>query len=68
MSCGVSLAFFKHLQSGDFHITSAGNIASNPYKRKKGDCPVALLGCVRSPQITDEISLIHLPPFLLFLS
>jgi hypothetical protein len=46
---------------GDFHITSAGNIASDPYARKKSDWPVALLGCVRSPQTTDEISLIHLP-------
>jgi hypothetical protein len=47
-------------------MTSTGNIASDPYTRKKGECPVALLGCERSPQITDEILLIHLPPFLLF--
>jgi hypothetical protein len=33
----------------------AGNIALDPYMRKKGDCPVALFGCVRSPQTTDEI-------------
>jgi hypothetical protein len=49
-------------------MTSAGNIALDPYTRKKGECPVALLGCVRSPQITDEISSIHLPPYLLFSS
>jgi hypothetical protein len=49
-------------------MTLAGSIASDPYTRKKGDCPVALLGYVRSPQITDEISLIHLLFFLLFSS
>jgi hypothetical protein len=47
---------------------SAGNIALDPYTRKKGDCPIALLGYVRSLQITDEILLIHLPSFLLFWS
>jgi hypothetical protein len=35
--------------------------------RKKFDCPVALLGCVRSPQTTDEISSIHFPPFFAIL-
>ena len=50
---------------GDFHMTSAGNIALEPYTRKKGVCPVALLGWVRSPQITIGSSASHLPPFLL---
>jgi hypothetical protein len=49
-------------------MTSAGNIALDPYTRKKDDCPVALLGCIRSSQITYEILLIHLLPFLLFSS
>jgi hypothetical protein len=49
---------------GDFHVTSAGKIASDLYTRKKGDWPVALLGCCAKPQTTDEIPLIHLPPFL----
>ena len=50
---------------GDFHMMSAGSIASEPYTRKKGVCPVALLGWVRSPQITIGSSASHLPPFLL---
>ena len=29
---------------GDFHMMSAGSIASEPYTKKKGVCPVALLG------------------------
>jgi hypothetical protein len=60
----VSALLSSNISSrGNFHITSGGNIASDPYTRKKGDCLVALLGCVRSPQTTDEISSIHLPPF-----
>ena len=50
---------------GDFHMTSAGSIASEPYTREKGVCPVALLGWVRSPQITLGNSASYLPPFLL---
>ena len=50
---------------GDFHMMSTGSIASEPYTRKKGVYPVALLGWVRSPQITIGSSASHLPPFLL---
>ena len=50
---------------GDFYMMSAGSIASEPYTRKKGIWPVALLGWVRSPQITIGSSASHLPPFLL---
>ena len=50
---------------GDFHMISAGSIASEPYTRKKGVWPVALLGWVRSPHITIGSSAYHLPPFLL---
>ena len=50
---------------GDFHLTSVGSIASEPYTRKKGVCPMALLGWVRSPQITVGTSASYLPPFLL---
>ena len=50
---------------GDFHMISAGSIASEPYTRKKGVWPVALLGWVRSPHITIGSSACHLPPFLL---
>ena len=50
---------------GDFHMTSAGSIASELYTRKKGVYPVALLGWVRSLQITVGSSASHLPPFLL---
>ena len=46
-------------------MMSAGSIASEPYTKKKGVCPVALLGWVRSPQITIGNSASHLPPFLL---
>ena len=46
-------------------MMSAGSIASEPYTRKKGVCPVALLGWVRSLQITVGSSASHLPPFLL---
>jgi len=49
---------------GDFHVMSANSIASEPYTRKKGVWPVALLGWVRSPQITIGSSASHLPPFL----
>ena len=48
---------------GDFHMTSA--TPEEPYTRKKGVCPVALLGWVRSPQITVGSSASHLPPLLL---
>jgi hypothetical protein len=65
MSASPSSNISSH---GDFHITSTGNIASDPYTRKKGDCPIVLLGYVQSPQTIDEISLIHLPPFVLFSS
>ena len=50
---------------GDFHMTSASSIALEPYTRKKGVCPVALLGWVHSSQITIGSSASHLPPFLL---
>jgi len=50
---------------GDFHMMSAGSIASEPYTRKKGVCPVALLGWVRSPQIIIGSSASHMPLFLL---
>ena len=50
---------------GDFHMMSACSIASEPYTKKKGVCPVALLGWVRSPQITIGNSASHLPPFFL---
>ena len=46
-------------------MMSAGSIASEPYTKKKGVCPVALLGWVRSPQITIGNSASRLPPFLL---
>ena len=46
-------------------MMSAGSIASEPHTRKKGVCPVALLGWVHSPQITIGSSASHLPPFLL---
>ena len=50
---------------GDFHMISAGSIVSEPYTKKKGVWPVALLGWVHSPQITIGSSASHLPPFLL---
>ena len=50
---------------GDFHMMSAGNIASEPYTRKKVVWLVALLGWVRSPHITIGSSASHLPPFFL---
>ena len=44
---------------------SAGSIASEPYTKKKGVRPVALLGWVRSPQIRIGRFASHLPSFLL---
>ena len=66
-SCGLPSASAESYISsrGDFHMTSAGSIASEPYTRKKGVCPVALLGWVRSLQITVGSLASHLPPFLL---
>jgi hypothetical protein len=38
----IRLAFIDISTLEDFHMISAGKIASDPYTRKKGVCPVAL--------------------------
>ena len=39
----------------DLNSISVGNMAFDPYTRLNGDCPVALLGVVRSPRVMRRV-------------